>query len=111
MVHEGLPSVLITGAGPAGLVLGCLLRGAGIDCAIFERQSRAHIESRGRAGFLAANTVRVLDENGLGDGLRARAYQHTTCAFRGDAIEFELEYDRLGRSEVHTVYPQQDLVR
>ena len=104
-------AVLIVGAGPAGLVLGCLLRGAGIDCAIFERQSRAHVESRARAGFLAANTVRVLDENGLADGLRAHAKRHTTCAFRGDGIEFELDYESLGRGEVHTVYPQQDLVR
>jgi p-hydroxybenzoate 3-monooxygenase len=106
----GVP-VLIVGAGPAGLVVGCLLRGAGIDCAIFERQSRAHVESRARAGFLAANTVRVLEENGLADGLRASAHQHTTCAFRGDGIEFELNYDALGRGEVHTVYPQQDLLR
>ena len=104
-------AVLIVGAGPAGLVVGCLLRAAGIDCAIFERQSRAHVESRTRAGFLAANTVRVLEENGLADGLRARAHRHTTCAFRGDGIEFELNYDGLGRGEVHTVYPQQDLVR
>ena len=104
-------TVFIAGAGPAGLVLGCLLRGAGIDCAIFERQSRAHVESRARAGFLAANTVRVLEENGLAEGLRARAHRHTTCAFRGDGIEFDLDYDRLGRGEVHTVYPQQDLVR
>ena len=104
-------AVLIVGAGPAGLVVGCLLRGAGIACAIFERQSRAHVESRARAGFLAANTVRVLEENGLADGLRAHAKRHTTCAFRGDGIEFELHYDGLGRGEVHTVYPQQDLVR
>jgi p-hydroxybenzoate 3-monooxygenase len=106
----GVP-VLIVGAGPSGLVVGCLLRAAGIDCAIFERQSRARVESRARAGFLAANTVRVLEENGLADGLGMRAHRHTTCAFRGDGIEFELDYSALGRGEVHTVYPQQDLVR
>jgi p-hydroxybenzoate 3-monooxygenase len=104
-------TVLIVGAGPAGLVLGCLLQDAGIDCAIFERQSRAHVETRARAGFLAANTVRVLEENGLADGLRAHAKRHTTCAFRGDGVEFDLDYGGLGRGEVHTVYPQQDLLR
>ncbi len=104
-------AVLIVGAGPAGLVLGCLLRRARIECTIFERQSRAHIESRARAGLLAANTVRVLKEHGLADGLQANGRRHTTCAFRADGIEFELAYDRLGKGEVHTVYPQQDLVR
>ena len=85
--------VLIVGAGPAGLVAGCLLRGAGIDCAIFEHQRRAHVESRARAGFLAANTVRVLEENGLADGLNARAHRHTTCAFRGDGIDYFADCD------------------
>lgn len=32
------------------------------------------------------------------------------CAFRGGNGEFELDYARLGQGEVHTVYPQQDLV-
>jgi p-hydroxybenzoate 3-monooxygenase len=104
-------SVAIVGAGPAGLVVGCMLRDAGVDCTVVERQSRAHVESRARAGFLAANTVRVLDENGLADGLHANGHQHTACAFRGDGVEFELAYDGLGNGEVHTVYPQQDLVR
>jgi p-hydroxybenzoate 3-monooxygenase len=103
--------VLVVGAGPAGLVLGNLLRAEGIDCVIFERRSRAHVESRARAGFLAANTVRVLTEGGLAAGLAANGLPHDTCAFRGEGFEFELQYSQLGRGEVHTVYPQQDLVR
>jgi p-hydroxybenzoate 3-monooxygenase len=35
---------------------------------------------------------------------------HGVCAFRGEDGEFELDYSLLGRGEVHTVYPQQDLV-
>jgi p-hydroxybenzoate 3-monooxygenase len=53
----------------------------------------------------------VLTESGLADGLQAKGQQHDTCAFRGDHGEFELKYSALGRGEVHTVYPQQDLVR
>lgn len=102
--------VLIVGAGPAGLVLGNLLRAAGIDCLILERQSREHIENRARAGFLAANSVRVLDANGLADGLLRDGVQHDTCAFRYERTEFELKYSELGAGEVHTVYPQQFLV-
>lgn len=64
--------VVVVGAGPAGLVLGNLLRAAGVTCVIVERQSRAHVERRARAGFLAPHSVRVLEENGLAAGLRAR---------------------------------------
>ncbi|MEV8092798.1 4-hydroxybenzoate 3-monooxygenase [Kitasatospora sp. NPDC085879] len=103
--------VVIAGAGPAGLVLGNLLLAAGVRCIIVERQSRAHVEERARAGFLAANTVRVLTENGLADGLLKDGQQHDTCAFRTDAGEFLLNYGSLGRGEAHTVYPQQHLVR
>jgi p-hydroxybenzoate 3-monooxygenase len=104
-------TVLIIGAGPAGLVLGNLLLAAGVDCLIVERQNRAHVEQRARAGFLAANTVRVLTENGLADGLLKHGREHDTCAFRTEEGEFQLVYRELGAGEVHTVYPQQDLVR
>ncbi|MBP2323065.1 p-hydroxybenzoate 3-monooxygenase [Kibdelosporangium banguiense] len=103
--------MLIIGAGPAGLVLGNMLRAEGIHCVIVERQSRAHVESRARAGFLAANSVRILAGNGLAAGLLAAGQQHDTCAFRSDRGQFELNYGELGRGEIHTVYPQQDLVR
>lgn len=104
-------SVLIVGAGPAGLVLGNLLRAQEIDCVIVERQSRQHVEQRARAGFLAANSVRILDEHGLAGGLHKHGQQHDTCAFRTEDGQFELKYSGLGRGEIHTVYPQQDLVR
>ncbi|WP_245687221.1 4-hydroxybenzoate 3-monooxygenase [Streptacidiphilus griseoplanus] len=111
MVSQESTAVLIIGAGPAGLVLGNLLLAAGVDCTVVERQSRAHVEQRARAGFLAAHTVRVLTEHGLADGLHTYGQQHDVCAFRTDAGEFQLAYGMLGRGEAHTVYPQQDLVR
>ncbi|HLZ36482.1 MAG TPA: FAD-dependent monooxygenase [Mycobacteriales bacterium] len=104
-------TVLIVGAGPAGLVLGNLLRAEGIDCLILERQSREVVERRARAGFLAANSVRILQENGLAAGLLKHGRHHDTCLFRSDQMQFELKYSGLGRGETHTVYPQQDLVR
>ncbi|MEV4317152.1 4-hydroxybenzoate 3-monooxygenase [Actinocrispum sp. NPDC049592] len=108
---ETVPSVFISGAGPAGLVLGNLLRAEGIDCVIAERRSREHVEQRARAGFLAANSVRILTRHGLAAGLEAAGRQHDTCAFRGEHGQFELKYSQLGRGEIHTVYPQQFLVR
>jgi len=40
----------IIGAGPAGLLLSQLLHLHGIESVILERQSRAHVEGRIRAG-------------------------------------------------------------
>jgi len=103
--------VVIVGAGPAGLVLGNLLLDRRIDCVILERRGRKAVEGRARAGFLAAHSVRVLTEHGLGTGVRERGKRHSTCLFRSDQGEFTLDYGRLGRREVHTVHPQQELVR
>ncbi|MER6302809.1 4-hydroxybenzoate 3-monooxygenase [Kitasatospora sp. NPDC001539] len=102
--------VVILGAGPAGLTLGNLLLAAGIDCVVLERADRRHVQTRARAGFLAAHTVRVLDRHGLSDGLHRRGLPHGTCEFRTDGGRFRLDYGALGLGERHTVYPQQDLV-
>jgi p-hydroxybenzoate 3-monooxygenase len=102
--------VVILGAGPAGLVLGNLLHGNGIDCVILERADRASVQTRARAGFLAANTVRILDRHGLARGLRRDGQEHHTCEFRTERGRFCLDYSALGQGERHTVYPQQHLV-
>ncbi|MGY0021574.1 4-hydroxybenzoate 3-monooxygenase [Streptomyces sp. cg35] len=102
--------VVILGAGPAGLVLANLLQAHGIDCLVLERATRSHIQTRARAGFLAANTVRILDRHGLSDGLHRHGQTHNTCEFRTDDGRFRLDYSGLGLGERHTVYPQQALV-
>ncbi|MFJ7075493.1 4-hydroxybenzoate 3-monooxygenase [Streptomyces sp. NPDC098781] len=102
--------VVILGAGPAGLVLGNLLQDSGIDCVVLERAERAHIQTRARAGFLAAGTVRILERHGLAEGLRRHGKAHSTCEFRSEDGRFRLDYGGLGRGERHTVYPQQQLV-
>ncbi|MHB9757184.1 4-hydroxybenzoate 3-monooxygenase [Streptomyces sp. BYX5S] len=102
--------VVVLGAGPAGLVLGNLLVAHGVDCVVLERAERSHIETRARAGFLAANTVRILKRHALADGLLRDGRPHSTCEFRTDDGRFALDYATLGRGEPHTVYPQQKLV-
>ncbi|MFC9131125.1 4-hydroxybenzoate 3-monooxygenase [Streptomyces sp. NPDC057099] len=102
--------VVILGAGPAGLVLGNLLQERGIDCVVLERAERAYVQTRARAGFLAANTVRILERHGLAEGLRRGGRVHSTCEFRTADGRFRLDYGGLGRGERHTVYPQQLLV-
>ncbi|UVO50629.1 4-hydroxybenzoate 3-monooxygenase [Sphingomonas sp. SUN019] len=63
--------VAIVGGGPAGLLLGHLLRAEGIDCVIVERQTRAHVESRIRAGVLEAGTTDLLRRIGIDARLNA----------------------------------------
>ncbi|MFJ5774305.1 4-hydroxybenzoate 3-monooxygenase [Streptomyces sp. NPDC093094] len=102
--------VVVVGAGPAGLVLGNILLRNGIDCVVLERADSVQIRNRARAGFLAANTVRILERNGLDEGLRRRGQEHSVCEFRTEDGRFRLDYRRLGRGEVHTVHPQHELV-
>ena len=42
--------VVIIGAGPAGLLLGHLLRAEGVDCVVLERQTPDYVRGRNRAG-------------------------------------------------------------
>jgi p-hydroxybenzoate 3-monooxygenase len=92
------------------MVLGNLLLARGIETVVLERTTRAQVQTRARAGFLGANSVRVLTEHGLGAGVLHNGRTHGTCAFRAGGDEFELHYGKRGRGECHTVYPQQHLV-
>jgi p-hydroxybenzoate 3-monooxygenase len=58
--------VAITGGGPAGLLLSHMLHRHGVESIVLERQSRAHVLGRIRAGVLEAGTVALLREVGLG---------------------------------------------
>lgn len=63
--------VAIVGAGPAGLLLGHLLRAEGIDCIVLERQSPEYVLSRIRAGVLEQVTVGLMERLGLDARLKA----------------------------------------
>lgn len=63
--------VAIIGAGPAGLLLGHLLRAEGIDCVVVERQTPDYVLSRIRAGVLEQITVSLMARLGLDTRLKA----------------------------------------
>ena len=63
--------VAIVGAGPSGLLLGHLLKQAGVDCVIVERQSRDHVLGRIRAGVLETVTTDLMSRLGLDRRMRA----------------------------------------
>jgi p-hydroxybenzoate 3-monooxygenase len=69
--------VAIIGAGPCGLLLGHLLRQAGIEAVIVERQNREHVEGRIRAGVLEDTTTSLLDRLGINARLHAEGLPHS----------------------------------
>jgi p-hydroxybenzoate 3-monooxygenase len=68
--------VAIIGAGPAGLLLGQLLRTYGIDNVILERQTPEYVLGRIRAGLLEEGTVALMDEVGAGRRAHAEGLVH-----------------------------------
>jgi p-hydroxybenzoate 3-monooxygenase len=68
--------VAIVGGGPAGLLLSHILDRNGIDSILLERQTRAHVLERIRAGVLEAGTVALLREVGLGARMDREGQPH-----------------------------------
>jgi p-hydroxybenzoate 3-monooxygenase len=68
--------VVIVGAGPAGLLLSHILDRNGVDSIVLERQTRAHVLERIRAGVLEAGTIELLREVGLGERMDREGHLH-----------------------------------
>jgi p-hydroxybenzoate 3-monooxygenase len=85
--------VVIIGAGPSGLMLSLLLRREGIDVVVLERQTREYVESRIRAGLLEWDTVKLLEEAGVGTRLRREGLEHggVELAFDGRVLRIDLQ--------------------
>ncbi|MCW2388460.1 p-hydroxybenzoate 3-monooxygenase [Sphingobium sp. B11D3B] len=71
-----MTQVCIIGAGPAGLLLGHLLRAEGIDCIVLERQTPDYVLGRIRAGVLERVTVELMERLGLNARLKAEGLVH-----------------------------------
>ncbi|HEV7276786.1 MAG TPA: 4-hydroxybenzoate 3-monooxygenase [Devosiaceae bacterium] len=102
--------VAIIGSGPAGLLLGQLLTGAGIDNVILERRSRDYVLGRIRAGVLEQGTVGLLDAAGCGARMHVEGLIHTgiELAFSGRRHRIDLA-GHSGRTVM--VYGQTELTR
>jgi p-hydroxybenzoate 3-monooxygenase len=102
--------VAIIGAGPAGLLLGHLLRAEGIDCVIIERATQDYVLSRIRAGVLERTTTDLLDRLGINarliaEGMREEGF----CLADGERL---IRIDTYGLTGKHvTVYGQTEVTR
>jgi p-hydroxybenzoate 3-monooxygenase len=102
-------TVAIVGAGPAGLLLGQVLRDAGIGFVIVERQSREYLLARVRAGVLEQSSVDVLDRYGLAKRLHEHGLVHGGIYLQFAGERHHIDFEALiGRTV--TVYGQQQVV-
>jgi p-hydroxybenzoate 3-monooxygenase len=103
--------VAIIGAGPAGLLLGHLLHLAGIETIILERQSRAYVEARIRAGVLEQGTVDLLDEAQLGARMHREGLPHGGFDLAFDGVRHRIDLFELTAGKRVMVYGQTELTR
>src|SRR5262249_33483944 len=68
-------TVVVVGAGAAGMTTAVLLRRCGINCVVLERQAREYVEQRQRAAIVEYRAARMFSEMGL-DGLLGDSLQY-----------------------------------
>ena len=80
--------VAIIGGGPSGLLLSLLLKSVGISSVVLERQSRAHVEGRIRAGVLEQGLVDLLRKVGVAGRLEREGIEHhgTILSYENDRV-------------------------
>jgi p-hydroxybenzoate 3-monooxygenase len=103
--------VAIIGSGPAGLLLGSLLTGAGIDNVIIERVDKDRILSRVRAGVLEQGTVDLLERARAAARLRSEALYHDGIAIAYSDQVHRIDLAELTGGRVVTVYGQVEITR
>lgn len=102
--------VVIIGAGPAGLLLGHLLRAEGIDCLVLERQTPDHVLGRIRAGVLEQITVGLMERLGLDARMRAEGLPHGGFNLADGERLIRIDIAELTGKEV-MVYGQTEMTR
>ncbi len=102
--------VCIIGAGPAGLLLGHLLRAEGIDCVVIERQAPDYVLGRIRAGVLENITVSLMERLGLDARLKAEGLPHGGFNLADGERLIRIDIEELTGQQV-VVYGQTELTR
>ncbi|WP_294262180.1 4-hydroxybenzoate 3-monooxygenase [uncultured Sphingomonas sp.] len=102
--------VAIVGAGPAGLLLGHLLRAEGIAVTIVERASPDYVLGRIRAGVLERTTTDLLHRLGIDARLNAEGLPHDGFMLADGERLIRIDVKALTGRNV-TVYGQTEVTR
>ena len=79
-------AVVVAGAGPTGLMLGCELALAGVDVAIVERRPNQELIGARALGF-HSRTIEVLDQRGIADRFLSQGYTAQVTRFAGARLD------------------------
>ena len=101
----------IIGAGPAGLMLGHLLHGFGIDSVIIENRSRDYVIDRVRAGVLEQATVDLMVATGLGERLQREGMRHDGVQIAFGGRRHRIDFATLTGGRTITIYGQNEVVK
>jgi p-hydroxybenzoate 3-monooxygenase len=101
--------VAIIGSGPAGLLLGQLLAGIGVDNIIVERSTRDHVLGRVRAGVLEQGTLELIDEAKAGERMHAEGLSHDGISLAFDSRLHRIDLAALTGGKHVMVYGQTEV--
>jgi len=101
----------IIGAGPAGLLLAQLLHRHGIESVILERQSRAYVEARIRAGVIEQGTVNLLREVGVNARMDREGLIHEGLALAFAGRQERIDLHKLTGGSTVMIYGQTEITR
>jgi p-hydroxybenzoate 3-monooxygenase len=102
--------VAIIGAGPAGMLLGHLLKAEGVDCVVLERQTGDYVLGRIRAGVLEEITVSLMQRLGLDQRLKAEGLVEDGFNLADGERLIRIDIANLTGKHV-TVYGQTEITR
>ncbi|MEP0565505.1 MAG: 4-hydroxybenzoate 3-monooxygenase, partial [Paracoccaceae bacterium] len=100
--------VCIIGGGPSGLLLSQLLHRAGIDTVVLERNTRAYVLARIRAGVLEEGSTELLRKAGVAGRMDREKIQHDGTLLSARNHSFRVDFQSTTGKSVY-VYGQTEV--